>query len=143
MRLSWMVMAALLMAGNAAMAGRLVNRGGGVCTQQYAPVCALVRADCVRAAPCPEVRRTFPNACMARLAGARILSKGPCRSTPPVTKKRQSGCRGPDVPPERDPACKSWTDGCNICRRARPGAPATCSDTACARRGKPLCLKRF
>ena len=143
MRWSLMVMVALLMAGNAALAGKLVNKGDGVCTQEYAPVCALVREDCVRAAPCPEVRRTFPNACMAQLAGARIVSKGPCRPTPPVAKKRKSGCRGPDVPPEQDPDCKAWTDGCNICRRDRPGAPATCTDLTCAKRGPALCLKHF
>ena len=115
----------------------------GVCTQQYAPVCALVREDCARAAPCPEVRRTFPNACMARLAGARILSAGPCRFSPPMAEKRKGGCRGADAPPEQDPGCKAWTDGCNICRREKPGAPPACTKMACRKKGRPMCLKRF
>ena len=142
MRFSLIVMAFLVVA-NAALAGRLVSKGGGVCTQEYAPVCALVRADCVRAAPCPEVRRTFPNACMARLAGARIVAMGPCRPTPPLVKKGKNGCRAPAMPPEKDPSCKAWTDGCNICQRAIPGAPAQCSDMTCRKRGKAQCLKRF
>ena len=134
-----------LVMGDVALAGKLVNAGKrrALCTQQYAPVCALVRKDCVQAAPCPEVRRTFPNACMARLAGGRILHKGRCRPIGPGTPEKKNGCRNDDLPPEKDPACKAWTDGCNICQREKPGAPATCTDITCNTRGPALCLKHF
>ena len=40
-----------------------------VCTQQFDPVCAVKNG----------MARTFPNACFAAMAGARVISHGPCR----------------------------------------------------------------
>ena len=39
-------------------------RQGDVCSQIYAPVCATVQIQCVKA-PCNPVKQTFPNACEA------------------------------------------------------------------------------
>ena len=43
-----------------------------VCTREYKPVCAS-RAG---------VLRTYPNACEARVDGARIVAQGACKKTP-------------------------------------------------------------
>ena len=111
------------------------------CTMQYDPVCAMVQVQCVRA-PCPTIKRTFGNACLARMAGAKILYRGECG------KKMRRGGAGKvacsrNLPPEKDPGCKAWTDGCNICQRGRPGARPFCTKMFCANRGKPQCLRRF
>ncbi len=34
-----------------------------VCTMEYAPVCALVHVQCIKA-PCPPIKQTFSNRCM-------------------------------------------------------------------------------
>jgi hypothetical protein len=40
----------------------------------------------------------------------------------------------------RAPAnCVNWYDGCNSCRRQRPGAPMRCSKRMCFRKGKAAC----
>src|SRR5690606_17685346 len=45
------------------------------CTREFAPVCA--RRD--------GRVRTFDNACLARVAGFRIIHRGQCRATGPVS----------------------------------------------------------
>ena len=87
------------------------------CTKQYAPVCALAPVRCVRA-PCPAgVRRTYGNACEARVAGARILHRGPCRKTgkivPPVIVR--PGVR----------SCRKWVTK-TICWRRHPFGRVRC-----------------
>lgn len=47
------------------------------CTMEYAPVCATVQVQCIMA-PCNPVEQTFSNSCMARAAGATIVSTGEC-----------------------------------------------------------------
>lgn len=47
------------------------------CTMEYAPVCASVQVQCIMA-PCNPVEQTFSNSCMARAAGATIVSTGEC-----------------------------------------------------------------
>ncbi len=103
-------------------------RAAAFCTQQYAPVCAQSHGQ----------RRTYANACLARAAGARVVHPGICGRRP----KPAAGCKRP-ADPAHDPRCKSWTDGCNICRRARPGAPARCTKMACRVTTAPRCLLRF
>ena len=85
---------ALLLAGAVA---ETAERRASYCTMQYAPVCALIQVKCVRA-PCPSVKRTFGNACLARLAGAQILHRGRCaarpdraQTKPPTEHDRASG----------------------------------------------------
>lgn len=51
---------------------------GMVCTQQYAPVCAQKQVQCFRA-PCPPVKQTFSNSCMASAQGYSVLYNGTCR----------------------------------------------------------------
>src|SRR5690606_11304992 len=43
--------------------------GPSVCTREYAPVCARRGYD----------RETFPNACVARVRGYRVVHAGKCR----------------------------------------------------------------
>lgn len=47
------------------------------CTMEYAPVCATVQVQCIMA-PCNPVEQTFSNSCMARAAGATVVSTGEC-----------------------------------------------------------------
>lgn len=55
------------------------NPGNGmVCPQHYAPVCAQKAVQCVRA-PCPAVKQTFGNSCMASAQGYSVLYNGTCR----------------------------------------------------------------
>ncbi|MFW5704263.1 MAG: hypothetical protein ACOCXG_00325 [Nanoarchaeota archaeon] len=49
------------------------------CTMEYAPVCASVQVQCVRA-PCPPINQTFSNACMAKTKDATVLYKGECEN---------------------------------------------------------------
>lgn len=49
-----------------------------MCTMEYAPVCAEKPVVCVRS-PCPPVRKTFSNSCMAKGEGYTILYRGECQ----------------------------------------------------------------
>ena len=51
--------------------------GAIACTMEYAPVCALVQVQCIRA-PCNPVEQTFGNKCMADAQDANILYEGEC-----------------------------------------------------------------
>lgn len=55
-----------------------------VCTMEYAPVCGSVQVQCIQA-PCPPIRETFGNKCVANAAGAMNITIGECGSvvTPP------------------------------------------------------------
>lgn len=44
------------------------------------------------------------------------------------------------VPPAN---CKAWNDGCNICSRQTPNAPAMCTARACFAAGKGYCTTYF
>ena len=48
-----------------------------VCTMEYAPVCAEVQVQCIKA-PCEPVTQTFSNRCMA--GENKILYQGQCNS---------------------------------------------------------------
>ncbi len=48
-----------------------------VCTKEYRPVCGLVVVQCIKA-PCPPLRQTFGNRCMAKAAGATVITEGAC-----------------------------------------------------------------
>ena len=118
--------AAMLVATTALLAGHA--HAAAFCTQEYAPVCAEAKGQ----------RQTFSNACFARAAGARIVHRGACGRK----VEGKGSCARPANPAD-DTSCKSWTDGCNICRRARPGGPATCTKMACRTTTAPRCLLRF
>lgn len=56
--------------------------GPRYCTREYDPVCAVDSGE----------RRTFGNACEARLAGYRIVSGGECRRREPRPDPRPGFC---------------------------------------------------
>jgi len=47
------------------------------CPMVYDPVCAQKIVQCVRA-PCPPVRQTFSNSCVAKADGYTVLYQGTC-----------------------------------------------------------------
>lgn len=49
-----------------------------ICTKEYRPVCAEKTVQCFRA-PCPSVKQTFGNACMAQAEGYNVIRQGTCR----------------------------------------------------------------
>lgn len=49
------------------------------CTKEYVPVCAAYQVQCIRA-PCPPIRDTYDNRCMAEASGAVVQYMGPCAS---------------------------------------------------------------
>ena len=63
-----------------------------MCTMQYAPVCAMVEVQCVRA-PCNPVKQTFGNSCMAAAANATVVSQGECDTAPTGKKSPQKALR--------------------------------------------------
>ena len=98
------------------------------CPMLYKPVCAVQSVQ--TGTGVISRRRTFSNACFARIDGARIIHHGPCRRGRLVHRI-----------PRR---CKVWHDGCNICVRKRPGGWMICSQRPCTRhRGRPHCRKWF
>ncbi len=141
--LVFMIFALSLLALMASPA-QAAQRGGAVaCTREYAPVCADVRQPCF-IKPCKLRRKTFANACLARAAGARIVYIGRCRAGDVGREMEESRARHFNPrEPEKDPNCKSWTDGCNICRRKRPGGEAQCSDGPCGKVAPRRCLTYF
>ena len=53
---------------------------GTVCTMEYAPVCAKVHVQCIKA-PCDPILQTFGNRCMMNANSlAEYLYDGECRS---------------------------------------------------------------
>ncbi|MBW7954867.1 hypothetical protein H3C61_03570 [Candidatus Gracilibacteria bacterium] len=50
-----------------------------ICTMQYAPVCAEVQVQCIKA-PCPPILETFSNKCeMENNSLAKFLHEGECK----------------------------------------------------------------
>ncbi|MBN2306979.1 hypothetical protein JXD20_03260 [Candidatus Peregrinibacteria bacterium] len=47
------------------------------CTREYRPVCGEIEVWCVKA-PCPPVKETYSNRCMAENAGASNIIEGQC-----------------------------------------------------------------
>lgn len=50
----------------------VVKRRPTVCTEQYLPVCGRIG----------RVIKTYPNACYAHAAGAKVIAQGPCQADP-------------------------------------------------------------
>lgn len=48
-----------------------------VCTEQYDPVCAKVKVQCIQA-PCDPVKETFSNECFAKAGWGFEIVKGEC-----------------------------------------------------------------
>ncbi len=49
----------------------------GICSLEYAPVCAKVEVQCVTT-PCDPVEQTFSNKCEAKKVGAIDIKEGEC-----------------------------------------------------------------
>lgn len=69
-----------------------------ICTMEYAPVCASVQVQCIKA-PCPAIEQTFGNTCQMNANSlAKFLYKWECWK------------------PNSDLSnCESYFDGCNNC----------------------------
>lgn len=63
-----------------------------MCTMEYAPVCGEVEVQCIQA-PCPPIKQTFGNSCMAGAAGAKNITQGECS---PIVgwDTDEHGCKG-------------------------------------------------
>ena len=112
------------------------------CPRKDAPVCAQVPAPCF-VKPCPLLRKTYPNSCLARRAGAHILYHSRCRGKDENRLIKRTRENRKLQEPQEDPYCKSWTDGCNICRRKRPGGQGDCSNGPCVKVAPKRCLSYF
>lgn len=69
-----------------------------ICTMEYAPVCASVQVQCIKA-PCPAIEQTFGNKCqMNANTSATFLHEWECWNSKPDLSN-----------------CESYFDGCNNC----------------------------
>lgn len=59
-----------------------------VCTMQYAPVCGEVQVQCIKA-PCPPIKQTFGNSCMAWASNAQNIVEWTCEDID-MTPEQQS-----------------------------------------------------
>lgn len=81
-----------------------------MCTMEYAPVCGEVEVQCIQA-PCPPIKQTFGNSCMAGAAGAKNITQGECSSLPVVGwDTDEHGCKGS--------AGYTWNTGAQECVRS-------------------------
>ncbi len=90
-----------------------------MCTMQYDPVCAQIQVQCIKA-PCPPIKQTYGNACMAGAAGAKIISKGEC-SDLIGGDRDEHGCKasaGYSRSGDLDQCIKSWDTNTNLILRA-------------------------
>jgi len=55
------------------------------CTREYMPVCGELQVQCIKA-PCPPVKTTYPNRCMAENAKAENIQEGYCSEEGPDLK---------------------------------------------------------
>ncbi|MDD3262816.1 MAG: hypothetical protein PHR61_03135 [Candidatus Absconditabacteria bacterium] len=96
------------------------------CTMEYAPVCAKVEIQCIRA-PCEPIEQTFSNRCMINANKlATFLYEGECK-----TNKNDE-----NIIPE---TCKSFFDGCNNCFKENNGE-TICTEIYCETYQEPKCL---
>ncbi len=51
--------------------------GPVMCTMEYAPVCGEVEVQCIKA-PCPPLKQTFGNSCIANAQWAKNITQGEC-----------------------------------------------------------------
>lgn len=60
------------------------------CTKEYAPVCGSREVQCIRA-PCPPVRQTYGNRCVAEADGALNIEEGACPEGPEEPAQSEDG----------------------------------------------------
>lgn len=91
------------------------------CTMEYAPVCAEVQVQCIKA-PCPVIKETFGNKCMMNANKlAKFLYEWECKKGIDLSK------------------CKSYFDGCNTCF-VSDGKIGWCTKMYCENPEEPKCL---
>jgi hypothetical protein len=56
----------------------LFGAGEKVCTEEYKPVCGQVEVQCIKA-PCPPLKQTFSNRCLAENSKAQNITEGACK----------------------------------------------------------------
>ncbi len=65
------------------------------CTMEYAPVCASVQVQCIKA-PCPPINQTFGNRCTMRANSlAKFLYDGECKQSDTTTTNTQANMANP------------------------------------------------
>jgi hypothetical protein len=86
------------------------NQSPGICTMEYAPVCAAKQVYCIRA-PCYPVYQTYGNLCQMSGDNAVLIHQGECTSsetgpvkpvptnTPPSAPPGSVGQPGKPIPP--------------------------------------------
>lgn len=72
------------------------------CTREYKPVCGELEVQCIKA-PCPPVKTTYSNRCMAENADAKNIVEGECTE------------EGPDLKGICDEAQGKWLPDSNEC----------------------------
>lgn len=151
--LSWIFLAGVSMAKDNAV----------VCTMEYAPVCAEVQVQCIKA-PCPAIKETFGNKCMMNANKlAKFLYKWECEKD--KTKKEcpeysapapgfcsggkivdwgkdENWCQNPPICIEKIDLnkCESYFDGCNNCS-VKDWKIEACTEMYCEKPTDPKCLK--
>lgn len=96
------------------------------CTMEYAPVCAKVQIQCIKA-PCEPIEQTFSNRCMMDANKlATFLYEWECK-----TNKDNK-----NIFPEN---CQSFFDGCNNCFREN-NWEIICTEIYCETYQQPKCL---
>lgn len=63
-----------------------------MCTMEYAPVCGEIQVQCVKA-PCPPIKETFANTCIAKQSWATNLREGKCPDIIPGGDNDEHGCK--------------------------------------------------
>ena len=61
------------------------------CSDEYKPVCASVKVQCVKA-PCPPIKQSFNNSCLALQAKAKIEYFGLCEDEAEKKKEKELIC---------------------------------------------------
>ena len=72
------------------------------CTREYRPVCGEVQVQCIKA-PCPPLKTTYPNKCVAENAKAENIEEGACED------------EGPDLKGSCESAEGTWLPDSNEC----------------------------
>lgn len=94
-----------------------------ICTMEYAPVCAEVQVQCIKA-PCPPIQQTFWNKCQMQANSlAKFLYTWECKSSKLDLTN-----------------CETYFDGCNNCFVSDWNATA-CTMMYCETPAEPKCIK--
>ena len=71
------------------------------CTREYRPVCGEIEVQCFKA-PCPPLKTTYSNRCMAENAGASNITEGICPEEGPDLRGVCENAGGTWLPDSRE-----------------------------------------